>query len=253
MVLGTLSIYGDRSKLFAALAKAQAGYAPIKRTRTVQVRSDKGNYTFDYAPLEEVISATLPSLNAQGLAWFSALADGEGEDADLHTMLTHESGAFIHVTERLPPVSKAQERGSQVTYRRRYQYQCVTGTSPEVDDDGNAADGNKVEGVTQRQAPRREPPAPAAKPAPPPAQKAAEPPREAPKTTVDPGVGEPMSEELSAQVRQAFKDLGYGKGPEPANIARTVTGKAPAMMDQADALRLLAYLRDKLAEKAAGQ
>lgn len=160
MVLGTLQIHGDRAALFAALARAQAGYQPIPRSRTVKVKSDKGEYTFDYAPLEEVLTATLPSLNANGLALMSVMGDPEGEDTEteLHTLLTHESGAFLHTVERLPSVGKAQERGSQVTYRRRYQTGCLTGTSPEFDDDGNQADGNRVQGMTQK---RREPPPPA--------------------------------------------------------------------------------------------
>jgi hypothetical protein len=162
MLLGTLRIHGDRAALFAALARAQAGYQAIPRSRTVKVKSDKGDYTFDYAPLEEVLTATLPSLNENGLALLSVMGDPEGENAEteLHTLLTHESGAFIHTVERLPHVGKAQERGSQVTYRRRYQTGCLTGTSPEFDDDGNQADGNKVEGMNQK---RRTPPPPPAK------------------------------------------------------------------------------------------
>lgn len=265
MVLGSLSIYGDRAKLFAALAKAQAGYSPIKRSRTVQVRSDKGNYTFDYAPLEEVLASTQPSLNAAGLAWVSMLADQDNGYADLHTLLTHESGAFMHVCESLPAVSKAQERGSQITYRRRYQYQCLTGTSPEVDCDGNAADGNTAT-PQPKAAPRREPPAPAqaAKPAsaapvtPPPQAAAPNSASEAgggaiqpspTKTLVDVGTGEPLDPEVSKQLAAAFRALGYGKGPQAIEVCRSVTGKLPQQIDQADGLRLLSWLQAQCAEK----
>src|SRR5690349_8383170 len=151
--LGTLEIHGDRAALFGALARAQAGYQPIARTRQV----DTGKYKFDYAPLEKVIEATQPALNAQGLAWVSVVAGGGTEDADLHTLLTHESGAFLHVVESLPPVDSPQARGSQITYKRRYQYQCLTGTSPEFDDDGNSGSAQRVE---DRPAKQRQPPAP---------------------------------------------------------------------------------------------
>lgn len=207
--LGTLSIYGDRSRLFGALARAQANFAPIKRSRTVKVRSDKGDYTFDYAPLEEVIEATRPALAAEGLAVPAFLADaGEPGEADLHTLLTHESGACIHVVERLPAVGKAQERGSQVTYRRRYQYQCVTGTSPEFDDDGNAADGNKVEGMQQKDQPRRQAPAPK-EPEPKPERT----------THVE------LSKESAQLIKGAFKTLGIIAGPEIQAITKEATGK----------------------------
>lgn len=266
--LGTLRIHGsgeERRALFSALAKAQAGYQPIRRTRTVTVRSDKGNYDFDYAPLEEVISATQPSMNAAGLAWLSLLADEDGTTAtDLHTLLTHEGGAFVHVVESLPPVTKAQERGSQITYRRRYQYQCVTGTSPEVDDDGNAADGNKVE-AAKKAGPRREPPGPAAakqEQSPPPGEPS---PKErdtsahgpgggvrtdapvappATKTTIDPGTGDPCESATLQEIATLLKAMGILR-PEAAQLCKRVTGIAAEKLDQAGALRFVAWLKEE--------
>ena len=259
--LGTLTIFGDRSKLFGALAKAQAKFAPIKRTRTVKVRSEKGNYDFDYAPLEEVIAATLPALNSEGLAWTSMTADREGsEDVDLHTLLTHESGAFVHVCEILPPVHKAQERGSQLTYKRRYQYQCLTGSSPEVDDDGNAADGNKVEAMADRK--RREPPPvqpkPAPKPEPKPEAKAPEVKPEPPKSeppvapTITPDDG-PMTQEQSDQIKNHFASLGL-RGPANAQRALDfclkVVGKTGKDFTEGDADKMLSVLRDEAKAQA---
>jgi hypothetical protein len=122
-------------------------------------------------------------------------------------MLTHESGAFLHVVEKLSTLAvakdgseypmKQQEFGSQLTYRRRYQYQCLAGCSPEYDDDGNKGDGNEAVPVQKRQEQRREPPAP--KPRPEPARPVSEAP---PK---------PLTEEL--------KDRGILKGPQLADKA----------------------------------
>lgn len=264
MRLGTLSIHGDRAALFAALAKAQAGYQAIPRSRTVKVKSDKGDYTFDYAPLEEVLSATLPSLNEQGLALLSFMGDPDGQDTEteLHTLLTHESGAFFHISEHLPHVGKAQERGSQVTYRRRYQTGCVTGTSPEFDDDGNQADGNQVQGMAQK--PRRTPPAPAPKassapkvvephPHAPPAQeeatKAMSPELKAtftgPAVFNEPTVvvvdDEDPSEEDVMRIRAAFVSRGMG-ALKATEFVRQVTGKKREDCKRQDVLKILKAL-----------
>lgn len=265
--LGSLEIYGDRAALFSALAKAQAKYAPIKRTRTVKVKSDRGDYTFDYAPLEEVISATLPALNSEGLACLSFRADAEPGVADLHTLLTHESGAFFHVLEKLSTMGvdrqgnsyalKEQEFGSKLTYRRRYQYGCLTGSSPEVDDDGNAADGNEAAPIPKpRQEPRRTPP---------------EPPKQAAKAAVDsmrqdlqatfkkaedlekfvpesaPATGsEPITEEVGAKLKAEMLRCGYNKLSATAKI-REVCGaeKTRESLTMADAEKLLFALRQE--------
>lgn len=206
-------LHGDaqsRAAFFAALAAAQGEYAPIARSRTVKVRSDKGDYTFDYAPLEEVLSATRPALNKHGIAWVSTIAEGESSP-ELHTMLTHASGAFIHAIELLPAVDKPQVMGSALTYHRRYGYQCLTGTSPEYDDDGNEASGNKVEQVQQR---RREPP-PAAKPAPKAEQKPAPQPERAaaPKPAPEPAPAPKAAPEPASAARAPSVP------PEPAEPA----------------------------------
>src|SRR5512139_267860 len=242
--LGTLTIYGDRKELFAALAKAQASFDPIKRTRSVTVRSDKGNYSFDYAPLEEVIDATRPALAKNGLAFVSMLSDPEGEgETELHTMVTHESGAFMHVCERLPPVNKAQERGSQITYRRRYQYQCATGTSPEVDDDGNEADGNKVEAMTSK---RRQPaaPPPQERPKPPPAQPARPPsaPPPPPENSAEAASVDPPDDSTVKALREGCARLGYNRA-QVQQVTKERYGAGITEITGAQAEDLLHHLR----------
>ncbi len=215
LTIGTLSIHGDRAKLFASLAKAQGEYKPIARSRKVKVKTRGGDeYTFDYAPLEEVISATLPALNANGIGWICLRADGEPGVADLHTMLTHESGAFVHVVEKLSTLAvnqdgseypmKQQEFGSQLTYRRRYQYQCLAGCSPEYDDDGSKGEGNEAVPVQRRQEQRREPPAP--KPRQEPARAPSQPPKQLADELADRGVIKPAQPEAPADDPPAKDD-----------------------------------------------
>lgn len=274
LTLGGLTIHGNRAALFAALAKAQASYKPIQRTRTVEVQSSKGNYTFDYAPLEEVIDATLPALNAQGLAWTSFLAEGGKDASDLHTLLTHSEGGFIHVKEsisrlkvqrdyktneeRIVPCTE-QEFGSKVTYRRRYQYGCVTGSSPEVDDDGNKADGNTVE-ATRKREPQRTPPTPPQKaPKDVGREVVASLPKEAQATfkrddeapvrpaSVPPGAilnDEPINDEMIDRIKKAFAAKGMG-ARAATEFRNKVAGKTEGFT-MADGEKVLHALRQEV-------
>lgn len=133
--------------LAAALAKAQAAYKTVARSKEVTVTSRRtgAKYTFSYAPLEAVIDATTPALSANGLSVTQELSGVEVKLCT--TTLMHESGEWRSSTFSLPgsPTADAQEFGSQVTYARRYALQCVLGVAAEEDDDANAADGNAVE------------------------------------------------------------------------------------------------------------
>lgn len=131
-------------KLAAALAAAQGEFGALERTRTVEVKTDKGKYSFAYAPLDEVFSAVRPALAKHGLALTQVLY---GNDVPrLRTLLVHaESGEWIASDLSLPGrPGKAQELGSMITYLRRYSAVALLGIASEEDDDGNAADGNHV-------------------------------------------------------------------------------------------------------------
>jgi hypothetical protein len=143
------------AELYAALAKAQAEFPPIERTRTVEVRSDKGNYSFDYAPLDVVIEATRPALTKHGLAVMQPLDTLEGGALAIRTKLTHASGAELEFVTPLQRTDKIQQLGSLITYMRRYAYQAIVGVATDSDDDGNAAD-DQPRTVTNR-APQQRP------------------------------------------------------------------------------------------------
>jgi ERF superfamily protein len=134
-------ITGDAGTLFGALAKAQAGFTELVRDKTVNVKSEKGSYSFKYAPLEAVFQATLPALNANGLSLIQPFHT-EGEFVCLHTILAHESGAAVRTTVWLSRPAKPQELGSSLTYAKRYAAQSLLGINAEEDDDGNVAQGN---------------------------------------------------------------------------------------------------------------
>lgn len=149
-----------RGKLAAALAKAQGEFPDIERSRTVTVRSDKGSYTFDYAPLDAILRAVRPSLAKHGLALYHRVETRPG-DITVSAILAHESGE-----EETCPISypfeyaKVQQLGSLITYLKRYGTEAILGICAEQDDDGNAADGNGRE--MRDRAPKAPPAQPAA-------------------------------------------------------------------------------------------
>lgn len=129
----------DYGPLAAALSKAQAAFPPIQRDKEVTVKSQRtgGQYTFKYAPLDTILSATRPALTDNGLAVVQLLDDGE-----LVTMLLHESGARLSGRVALGENASVQDLGSAITYLRRYSLQAILGIAAEEDDDGNRASGN---------------------------------------------------------------------------------------------------------------
>jgi hypothetical protein len=272
--LAGVQIQGDMATLFGAMARAQRGFKPIERTRTVKVASTKGDYTFDYAPHENVIAATRDALNAEGLTLISLnpttcepVYDAEGKPKldeqgwpcqmvreYLHTILGHESGACIAVSVDMGPSDSPQKYGSKLTYARRYAEGAITGTSPEYDDDGNHASGNTIQAAKDK---RRQPDAPKPQPAKP-----------MPKDqfqdmastnslgvpyTDEPPVppGEPelrvpdlMNAEQVALVISEGKRLGWNK-VRMTEFSKEVTGMVSANMTRDGADKLVAALRDQ--------
>lgn len=116
-------------KICAALAKAQGQIGNVKKN---------GKNTFfnnaPYALYEDIVEAIQPAASANGLATIRRF-----EDNAMHTILVHESGQWIDYGRyNLGVFSKHQERGSAITYAKRYVDSGIYGVAPEVDDDGNA-------------------------------------------------------------------------------------------------------------------
>ena len=93
-----------------------------------------------YADLADITKAVLPKLAEHGLAWSTTPTLTE-HGFVLAYSLTHTSGEVIEGAWPLPDPTKStpQQLGSAVTYARRYSLSAVTGISPDMDDDGNAA------------------------------------------------------------------------------------------------------------------
>lgn len=137
---------GGLGPMFAALAKAQANFKPVKADAHVQVDTrEKGSYKFSYAPLENVLAACVPALNEQGFFFSQPLySSNDGEGYVLRTCLFHEKGGSIELEVYIPkPTGRIQDLGSAITYQRRYVAQALFGVNSEDDDDGAQASGDK--------------------------------------------------------------------------------------------------------------
>lgn len=137
----------ETSEIFAALAKAQGAFPPIKKNKTNPYHGSK------YADLEEILSSTRPALSSNGLSVTQGISfDAESKCALITTRLLHSSGQWMEDAPLLVPVSPAvldkltKEKGvnahcvaAACTYGKRISLASTLGVAAEDDDDGNAA------------------------------------------------------------------------------------------------------------------
>lgn len=135
------------NEIAAALSKAQSEFPPITRNRTVTVRSDKGNYSFDYATLDHIIELTKDARAKNGLSISWACHVDQG-GLVIAGRLMHSSGQWIEGELPVPASEtlKAQQMGSALTYRKRYILDQLLGISASEDDDANSEEGNHSTG-----------------------------------------------------------------------------------------------------------
>lgn len=132
--------------LYGALAKAQGAMSNPDRNRTVTVRSDKGNYSFDYATLDNIIDTARKALSTNGISVVQMLERDDTGATVMVTRLLHSGGGMImnEMPISLPGPDergrppKIQELGSIITYARRYAICAMLNIAAEEDDDGNS-------------------------------------------------------------------------------------------------------------------
>jgi hypothetical protein len=138
-----------RSGLAAAVAAFQGAISIIGRDRDVEVKSDKGRYTFRYATLAALWKVARAPLAANGLALLQSpevVTDGARTLVRVTTTLRHVSGEQ-EVNVLALPVAQVtpQGIGSAISYARRYAMGALLGlASEDEDDDGAAAAGNET-------------------------------------------------------------------------------------------------------------
>jgi hypothetical protein len=143
-----LTFDGPKGPLFKALAEARKHFGPLTTDSTADVANKEGKflYSFKYAPLDVVLAALAPGLQAAGIALLQPF-DGDA----MYTIVAFE-GSSMTVETPLPNWDTPQQLGSLLTYLRRYQLKGVFGVADSEDDDGNAASGNVAK--VERKAPK---------------------------------------------------------------------------------------------------
>lgn len=138
----------DKSELFGALARAQANFEQVKKSGKANIPTKSGtNYTYNFAKLSDVLGATIPALNAEGI-YFSQhpnySLNGNGAMVTIVSTLSHSSGAEIS-HESIPlfyNMNDAKQAGSVMTYLRRYGACQLLGIEGDDDDDAHVATMN---------------------------------------------------------------------------------------------------------------
>jgi hypothetical protein len=122
-----------------ALAAAQGAFKEVKQNRTVNVTTKAGQkYSFSYATLDSVLSATTAALASNGIAVVCTIVDNR-----LTVRLMHSSGQWIASSCSVPPpTNDLQGFGSILTYLRRYMICALLNVAAEYDDDGHSGAGN---------------------------------------------------------------------------------------------------------------
>lgn len=125
--------------LYGALAAAQGEFGEIIKDRHVEIRKkDGGQYSYDYAPLCNVVAATMPALSKHGLAVLQPPTRlmREGDKAIVRTILAHKDGGRLVFVMEIRGEGDIKDFGGRITYARRYQLQAVLGVDGgEADDD----------------------------------------------------------------------------------------------------------------------
>lgn len=132
--------------LNSSLAKARAQFQPIRRERTVTVRTKQGGtYEFSYAPLETILAAVTPALSSNGIALTQNIVDGK-----MVTTLSREgeSISLAPIPVNFRDGMTMQEIGAMLTYASRYSLKVALVLATE--DDNDAADPSNIYKVHQK-------------------------------------------------------------------------------------------------------
>lgn len=153
--------------LHGALAKAQGQFRQITKNCHVTIRPKEAPaYSFDYADLEELISATRPALSAHGLAVVQSIGVDQQGQGYIDTVLVHADGGSMHSripVPRFTALEDPKKLGAVLTYLRRYQYAallCLAADDDLDQDGGHVDDRAPVSRGAQTSAPKADRPAP---------------------------------------------------------------------------------------------
>lgn len=114
----------------------------IEPKSKADVRSAKGNYSYRYATLHDLLRTLGPPMADNGLTLIQTLEtvykDSGQPFVELKTTLLHDGGGSISNTWPISAetLKSAQAAGSALTYYRRYNISTLMGIATDSDDDG---------------------------------------------------------------------------------------------------------------------
>lgn len=123
------------AQLYTALAAVQGELRDPARTQSGQVR---GNRNYKYAGLADVLNSLRPVLHLRGLC-FTQGVDVSGDRVVLRTRVFHSGGGEIVSNFPLEWGGSPQDKGSELTYAKRYSLEAMFGITATDDDDADRA------------------------------------------------------------------------------------------------------------------
>jgi hypothetical protein len=133
----------EHKTLAEALAAFQAEVPKMSKDETAKVKTEKANYSYGYAGLDQFVEIVEPVLGKHGLSITSLTTFDDKGNYVLEVKLLHENGEELGPSIwPLPDPRRSgpQDSGSSMTYGRRYLGWGLTGTFPGgIDDDGKQA------------------------------------------------------------------------------------------------------------------
>jgi len=145
----------DLNKALAAFhAKVSNPFASEK----VNVRSDKGNYSYNYTPLSEILAQVRPLLAEQGLTVTQIVGSepitSDGKNFNIiavTTRIQHTTGQWMETDAlKILSATNPQAVGTIISYARRYQLSAALNIASDDDDDANGAEGKNAERSSRR-------------------------------------------------------------------------------------------------------
>lgn len=111
-----LTILGEPSALYAALAKAQSKFKGVDETKTVTVTPKQGrSYSYKYADLTDYLDMVRPCLNREQVFLSQTTTKGR-----VQTILAGHGATLFYTTEFGNTDIAPQQQGSLFSYYKRY-------------------------------------------------------------------------------------------------------------------------------------
>ena len=157
-----------REAWFQAMAAFHKACPPIKKTKTATVPTSRGQFTYSYAPLEQILETVGPVMADVGLttSWACRIEPNRVVAAcNIAHVLGHvessgEIAILVDTNDGGRGSNPAQRVGSALSYAKRYTILSIIGLAPESsDDDGQAAGQGGGGGSPRRSRPDNPPPA----------------------------------------------------------------------------------------------